>query len=505
MYKRTHDYFANGGVIPDAIFAFNDDSAIVAKKVLSEREITQRILIAGFDGSAAGRAALSKGQIICSYDQDPENLGRKAFQIFTHIVEYRKFEKINLVKSTLLTRKNIGNTFYAGVINFLDRTLTPFSFRKRRYELYTTNHVLDKQISDFKNELVCPIFLGGKEELSKFLKQIDADEFIIVSDNDSFLSAERESISDHLRKSGLVVDGVSFPAGEKNKNPKTLTRLIYDILRDKISKKSCLVLVGGGITGNIGGLAASLLYRGIRFVHVPTTLMHMVDSSTGGKQAVDTKYGKNTIGSFFEPEFIFIDHRYIQTLSEREIRNGLAECIKHALCQDEEFYAFILNNSAALFKKDIASLSHLVEETIKLKLAILDKDSYELNEGMVLVYGHTIGNAIESASRYKLTHGEAISIGMVAAAKISRELGIAGDDLVTKHVAIFEKVGLPTRIPKELSRKAILEFLKYDKKYVDKPMTFVLLAQVEKVYMKDGIVPKEVGADIVTKVIDNLY
>ncbi len=505
VYKRTHDYFTKGGVIPDAIFAFNDDSAIVAKKVLDEVGITQKILVAGFDGSAAGRVALSKGQIICSYDQDPENLGRKAFQIFMHIVEQRKFEKINLVRSTLLTRKNIGNTFYAGVINFLDRTLTPFSFRKRRYELCATSHAPIKQISDYRNELVCPIFIGNKEELPQLLKQIDADKFILVSDNSSFLEAERESIANHLRKSGLVIDSASFQAGEKNKNPKTLVKLIDDILRDKISKKSCLVLLGGGITGNVGGLTASLLYRGVRFVHVPTTLMHMVDSSTGGKQAVDTKYGKNTIGSFFEPEFIFIDHRYSQTLSEREIRNGLAECIKHALCQDEKFYTFILNNSETLLKKEITTHSRLVEETVKLKLAILDKDSYELNEGMVLVYGHTIGNALESASHYKLTHGEAISIGMVAAAKISKELGIASDDLVTKHIAIFEKIGLPTRIPKELSREAILEFLKYDKKYVDKPMTFVLLTHVGKIYMKEGIVPKQVEPDIVKGVIDSLY
>ncbi len=104
--------------------------------MLGEIGITQKVLITGFDGSVAGRVALSKGQIICSYDQDPENLGRKAFQIFTHIIKQRSFEKINLIRSTLLTQKNIGNTFYAGVINFLDRTLSPFSFKKRRYELY---------------------------------------------------------------------------------------------------------------------------------------------------------------------------------------------------------------------------------------------------------------------------------------------------------------------------------------------------------------------------------
>ncbi|MEK7175562.1 MAG: 3-dehydroquinate synthase [Patescibacteria group bacterium] len=328
---------------------------------------------------------------------------------------------------------------------------------------------------------------------------------MLISDNNSFLDAERESMASYLRDSGLVVSCASFLFGEKNKNPKTLVSLVHDILQDKISKKSCIILLGGGITGNVGGFAASILYRGIRFVHVPTTLMHMVDSSTGGKQATNTKYGKNTIGSFFEPEFIFIDHRYIQTLPERQIRNGLAECIKHALCQDTEFFTFILNNSKALLKKEVTSHSRLVEKTIKLKLTTLDKDSYELNDGMVLVYGHTIGNAVESASRYTLTHGEAVSIGMVAAAKISEALGIADDDLVARHIAILEKIGLPTRIPKELSRKVILKFLEYDKKYVDKPMTFMLLTDVGKIYMKNGLVPKQVEPDVVKAVIDSLY
>lgn len=245
--------------------------------------------------------------------------------------------------------------------------------------------------------------------------------------------------------------------------------------------------------------------EGVNFVNIPTTLMHMVDSSTGGKQAVDTRYGKNTLGSFFEPECIFIDHEYLQTLSARHIKNGLAECIKHALCQDKRFFAFIVNKSDKIFEKNFSVCKSIIEKTIAYKRIILDKDSYELNEGMALVYGHTIGHAIESASRYKLSHGEAISIGMVAAAKISQATGIAGKELLEFHNLILNNVGLPARIPKGVLRKDILRFLKYDKKYVDEPLSFVLLSDVGKVYMRDGIVPVAVPKNIAIDVIDSLY
>jgi len=265
------------------------------------------------------------------------------------------------------------------------------------------------------------------------------------------------------------------------------------------------VLLGGGITGNLGGFAASILYRGIKFVHVPTTLMHMVDSSTGGKQAVDSTFGKNSIGNFYEPEFIFIDRTFLETLPDREIRSGLAECIKHALCQDRNFYEYILNRSHALIsQRDMADWQQIIERTVRLKLDVLEKDSYELNEGMALVYGHTLGHAIESASGYKLTHGESISIGMFAAAKIATRLGLCSHSLLNEHERILATLGLPVAIPKEIESTDIIKFLTYDKKHVDQPMTFVLLEQVGQLYMNRGIVPYRVPDKLVETVVHEL-
>lgn len=503
VYEKVDAYFQNHSIVPRAIVAFNDDSAIIARKALENKGIKECVVIAGFDGSAAGRAALSKGKLLCSYDQNPEELGRRSFHLFLDILSGKPVPKITLIKGALLTEKNIGVTFHAGVMNFLDRSLTPFSFRKRRYEIYGDTE--ERSIVDFKNELICPVVFGDVGRLSEWLKRIDADKFILVSDNHDFLSSERERLASVLSGAGLKVETLGFPGGEENKTSETLLRLVDGILEKGISKKSCLVLVGGGITGNVGGFAASILYRSIRFVHVPTTVMHMVDSSTGGKQAVNSRFGKNSLGNFLDSEFIFIDPKYLSSLPEREMRSGLAECIKHALCQDSDFAGFILEHADALAKKDMAVWGEVLKRTIRLKADIMQADSYELNEGMVLIYGHTIGNAIESASEYSLTHGESVGLGMLAAARLSAMLGIADQALVEDHVRILQATGLPTSIPKEIPFQRMVEFLAYDKKYTDKPLSFVLLSEVGKIFMENGVVPKAVSKEDVEKVIRSLY
>ncbi len=508
--SRAHDvfeeYIASGNAVPKAVMAFNDDSAIAARKVLNAHGLGGKVLVTGFDGSAAGRVALSRGDIICSYDQDPERLGTEAVRAYVGMQSGDvPVELVRLIRGPLLTAGNIGCTFHAGVTDFLDRTLTPFSFRKRRYEILESGS-RPKPLRDFRNELICPVLFGPIEGIGKWLREIDADRFILVSDNNDFLRAERKQLVSVLKAEGLSVDEIGFPGGERCKNPETLIGLANGILEKKITKKSCLVLVGGGITGNVGGFVASILYRGVRFVHIPTTVMHMVDSSTGGKQAVDTAFGKNSLGNFFEPEFIFIDERYLSTLPNREIRSGLAECVKHALCQDPEYCATMESGADTLFRgRDYQLWREIVQRTIRLKTLLMEADSYEINEGMAMVYGHTLGNAVESTSGYSMTHGEAISIGMVAAAEISERLGIGQPGLRAAHERILSSLGLPVRIPRGLSEDRIMEFLLFDKKYTSDPLAFVLLRKVGMLYMKDGRVPQAVPADLIRQVIRHLY
>ncbi len=508
--SRAHDvfeeYIASGNAVPKAVMAFNDDSAIAARKVLNAHGLGGKVLVTGFDGSAAGRVALSRGDIICSYDQDPERLGTEAVRAYAGMKSgSAPIEPVRLIRGPLLTAGNIGCTFNAGVTDFLDRTLTPFSFRKRRYEILESGS-RPKPLRDFRNELICPVLLGPIEGVGKWLREIDADKFVLVSDDNDFLRTERKRLVSELKAEGLAVDEVGFPGGERCKNPETLIGLANGILEKKITKKSCLVLVGGGITGNVGGFVASILYRGIRFVHVPTTVMHMVDSSTGGKQAVDTAFGKNSLGNFFEPEFIFIDERYLSTLPDCEMRSGLAECVKHALCQDPEYCEMLEKGAdSLLLGHDFRLWREIVRRTIQLKTLLMEADSYEINEGMAMVYGHTIGNAVESTSGYSMTHGEAISIGMVAAAEISERLGMGEPGLREAHERILSSLGLPVRIPRGLSEDRIMEFLLFDKKYTSDPLSFVLLRKVGMLYMKDGRVPQAVPADLIRQVIRHLY
>lgn len=508
--SRAHDvfeeYIASGNAVPKAVMAFNDDSAIAARKVLNAHGLGGSVLVTGFDGSAAGRVALSRGDIICSYDQDPERLGTEAVRAYVGMQSGDvPVEPVRLIRGPLLTAGNIGCTFHAGVTDFLDRTLTPFSFRKRRYEILESGS-RPKPLRDFRNELICPVLFGPIEGIGKWLREIDADRFILVSDNNDFLRAERKRLVAALGAEGFAVDEVGFPGGENHKNPETLIALANEVLGKKITKKTCLVLVGGGITGNVGGFVASILYRGIRFVHVPTTVMHMVDSSTGGKQAVDSAFGKNSLGNFFEPEFIFIDERYLSTLPDQELRSGLAECVKHALCQDMEYCEMLEKGADSLFRgHDFRLWREIVQRTIRLKTLLMEADSYEINEGMAMVYGHTLGNAVESTSGYSMTHGEAISIGMVAAAEISERLGIGRPGLRVAHERILSSLGLPVRISRGLSEDRIMEFLLFDKKYTSDPLAFVLLRKVGMLYMKDGRVPQAVPADLIRQVIRHLY
>lgn len=502
--KILEEYFDVHTELPRAILAFNDDAAITARKVLDARGIGQEVYVTGFDGSAAGRVALSRGDILCSYDQNPEYLGAEAVRTSLSLSRDEAVSSLRLIQGPLLTSDNIGCTFYPGVSNYLDRTLTPLSFRKRRYELMSADD-RSKLLARFRNELICPVMFGPVNSLTDWLRDIDADKFIVVTDNNEFLQSERHRLSELLRSEGLMVESVGFPGGEEHKKPETLLSLTHEILEKKITKKSCLVLVGGGITGNVGGFAASILYRGIRFVHVPTTVMHMVDSSTGGKQAVDTTFGKNSLGNFFEPEFIFIDEHYLDSLPERELRSGLAECVKHALCQDVSFCDYIGDFADELMKNRTDEVwKKTVRETIRLKALLMESDSYEVNEGMALVYGHTLGNAVESASDYALSHGEAVSIGMVAAAEISERLGFAEPGLRETHESVLSSVGLPVRIPSTLSEERMMEFLTYDKKYSSSPLSFVLLRKVGSLVVRDGRVPQEVPEEIIREVIRDL-
>ena len=243
--------------------------------------------------------------------------------------------------------------------------------------------------------------------------------------------------------------------------------------------------MGGGVVGNLAGFAASTIMRGIDFAHLPTTVMAQVDSTTGGKQAVNMPQGKNLLGLFNDPKFILIDTYFLHTLPQREFSCGFAECIKHALCQDEDFVNELFLKFNKEHRYSESDLLSIVERTIKLKIDLLKMDPKEINEGKILVYGHTIGHAVETLSHGKLNHGESISIGMIFAAKASVALGFADKSLILVHEKVLTKAGLPIRIPDYIQSDNIVTQLSYDKK-LSPQIELILLRQIGEPQAHEG-------------------
>ena len=204
--------------------------------------------------------------------------------------------------------------------------------------------------------------------------------------------------------------------------------------------------------------------------------MAQADSTTGGKQAVNTEHGKNLLGTFYEPEFIFIDTNLVNTLSKREYASGMAEIIKHGLCQSKKLWNMLGTDS----------YEEILRETIRLKTALIENDPRERRQGLILVYGHTIGHALETISHHQLTHGEAISIGMVAASRISYRLGFCEQKLIQVHEQILKRNNLPIKIPPQVHINDLLPVLFYDKKERKGEIPFVLLEDIGKVKVQDN-------------------
>lgn len=325
-----------------------------------------------------------------------------------------------------------------------------------------------------------PIYSGEgvSKNLGNYLSKLDFDKIIIITDS-NVNKLWKKDLEENLKNFEFAF--FIFRAGEKSKNFKTYQKLCNDILDKGITKKSLILAFGGGVVGNIAGFVAATLFRGIKFIHIPTTIMAQADSTTGGKQAINSNHGKNIIGTFYEPEFILIDSQYLETLPEREIKCGIAECIKHALCQDKNLLEKLSKKNS-----DKSYLLDVIKKTIQLKLNVLETDRKEINEGKVLVYGHTIGHAIETLAKGKLNHGESISIGMCCVAKISHNLGYLSEAEMKKHYEVLSAWDLPTTIPKYIKVDSIIKQLDYDKKFKDVKIELILLEKIGKILKNDN-------------------
>jgi len=272
-------------------------------------------------------------------------------------------------------------------------------------------------------------------------------------------------------------------ANEKNKNQKTVNDILKILLDKNFSRQDCLIAIGGGITGDIGGFAASMFKRGLQFINIPTTLLSQVDSSVGGKTGVNTKHGKNLIGSFYQPKLVISDSNFLKTLPHREIICGYGEILKHALIADKIFYKYLDANISNILTLKSPYIEKTIFESCKIKKQIVQKDEKEKNLRKILNFGHTFAHAYEAALGYskKLNHGEAVLLGIYSALKFSNKNKLLANNeyhLIMRHI-INSK--LPFNIKDYFNLKhlnKILFFMLKDKKNKSDKINLILLKKI---------------------------
>ncbi len=257
---------------------------------------------------------------------------------------------------------------------------------------------------------------------------------------------------------------IVFPAGEKNKNRKNKA-LIEDRMLDFGFGRDCAIIaLGGGVVGDLAGFVAATYMRGIPCIQVPTTLVACVDSSVGGKTAVDTSHGKNLIGSFHQPQRVYADIDALKTLEPKHISEGLAEVIKYGVIKSSGFFSYLEKNIEKIFKLDDTALLDITEISCQIKAEVVREDEREQNLRKILNFGHTVGHAIEQLSKYTVSHGEAISVGMVIEGEIALERTEWTKEDQQRLVQLLKKARLPVEMPYEVDVEEIIEIMKIDKK-----------------------------------------
>ncbi len=329
---------------------------------------------------------------------------------------------------------------------------------------------------------------GLLAQTGRWLKESGFSGKLVVITDPTVNRLYGDALNQSLNKEGFSIVTLLVPEGEEQKSLETAGRLYHELTSSSTERTTPVLALGGGVIGDLTGFVAATYLRGIPLVQIPTTLLAQVDSSVGGKVAVDHGQLKNMIGAFYQPRLVIADTDTLRTLPTRELANGLAEVIKSAVIRDKKFFTFIEGNLNKIKSLDEGALEEIVFQSVKIKAEVVEKDEKESGLRSILNYGHTIGHAIESVSVFKVEHGEAIAIGMVAAARISNKMGILDKNELIRLKSVIEKAGLPTEMP-NLKVEEIMQTMKHDKKVWQDKVRFVLLKSIGSVFLTDEVKP----------------
>ena len=286
---------------------------------------------------------------------------------------------------------------------------------------------------------------------------------------------------------GTRITEILVPDGEQAKSWQVLNRVFDALLKARCGRDTLIVALGGGVIGDLAGFAAAVYQRGVSFVQVPTTLLAQVDSSVGGKTAINHALGKNMIGAFHQPRAVIADLATLDTLPQRELRAGIAEVIKHGVALDAAFFQWLEQNLDKLLARDRGALAHAVRRSCELKAAIVAADEREAGSRALLNLGHTFGHAIEAGSGYGTwLHGEAVAAGMVMAAELSSRLGLLDQNSCLRIRKLVERAGLPVKAP-PLRPEEMLALMSVDKKAARGERRFVVLQSIGQARLRSGV------------------
>lgn len=325
------------------------------------------------------------------------------------------------------------------------------------------------------------------ETLKDFLHELPIGKKAAVITNPKLRKLYGEGIKKQFTKAGFSTAFLELPAGERYKTLRSVSKIYDFLIQERFERNSAIIALGGGVTGDVAGFAAATYLRGIPYIQIPTSLVAQVDSSVGGKTGVDHPLGKNLIGAFYQPVFVWADVAVLTTLHRREFIAGMAEVIKYGVIADEEFFSFIEDNYRGILSLDPELLIHLVERSCEIKAEVVGQDEKEKGLRAILNFGHTIGHAIETVTGYnRYLHGEAVSIGMVYASKLGHIMGLCDKDVYKRLEMLCRQIGLQTSMP-ELNFDALMDVMQRDKKVVNGKIRFIIPAGIGKVEIIDDI------------------
>ena len=336
---------------------------------------------------------------------------------------------------------------------------------------------------------------GNLPTAGRFLKDRGTVSHAVIITDDNLQESHAVTVAESLTGESIEVAMVSVSPGEMSKSVEIAAGLWEGMLELGADRKTVIVAVGGGVVGDLAGFIAATFARGLRFLQIPTTLLAQVDSSVGGKVGINLAKAKNMVGAFLQPLGVLIDTSTLDTLGDREYRSGLAEVIKYGVILDAEMFADLETHAAELMKRDPATLIRVIARSCRLKADVVEKDERE-ETGLraVLNYGHTFAHAFEALVGYgELLHGEAVSIGMMCAARLAQRLGRVDANFVDRQRILIEALGLPTKVPRRDSEK-VLATMMHDKKVEHGKLRFVLPTRLGHVELVGDVDATEVKA-----------